>query len=173
MPQPARSARRSAASELPFLRHACRAATVGHPLLARLSRIYLLLALCVFALAVARFFTFTADDAFITARYAENLIERGELVFQAGERVSAMTSPLHALVEAALYAATGATILANKIVSIALVLATSAALLWRARASGRAQALLATVLLLSPCVAVWSVGGLETPLLFAVVGALA
>ena len=44
------------------------------------------------------FYPFTVDDAFIVARYAVNARDLGEWVFNAGEHVSAMTSPLHGLV---------------------------------------------------------------------------
>ena len=44
------------------------------------------------------FFPFTVDDAFIVARYALNARDLGQWVFNAGEHVSAMTSPLHGLV---------------------------------------------------------------------------
>ncbi|MBN1811534.1 MAG: hypothetical protein JXA14_06845, partial [Anaerolineae bacterium] len=75
----------------------------------------------VFLVELILFFGFTADDAFIVARYAENLVRLGELVFNAGERVSALTSPLHAFINAFLYAAFGDTIVANKLAAIAVV----------------------------------------------------
>ncbi len=44
------------------------------------------------------FAAFTADDAYIVARYAVNARDLGEWAFNAGEPVSALTSPLHGLV---------------------------------------------------------------------------
>ena len=41
------------------------------------------------------------DDAYITFRYAKNLVERGELVYNPGHRVLGTTSPLWALILAA------------------------------------------------------------------------
>jgi hypothetical protein len=51
---------------------------------------------CLYAVSIALFYGFIADDSFITARYAENLVDWGQLVFNPGERISALTSPLHA-----------------------------------------------------------------------------
>ena len=50
-----------------------------------------------FVLACAALFRFTADDAFIVQRYASQFVRGHGLVFNIGERVSALTSPLHAL----------------------------------------------------------------------------
>src|ERR1044071_516681 len=67
-------------------------------------------------------FPFVIDDAFIVLRYARNLVDTGELVFNAGEGVSALTSPLHALVMAGLYALFREhTLLAYKLVCLACV----------------------------------------------------
>src|SRR5215211_7690926 len=81
--------------------------------------------LCGAFVITAFLFRFTADDGYILARYAENLVDRGELVFNPGERISAVTSPLHALLAATYYRVTGHTILVNKLVSLLLVGATA------------------------------------------------
>src|SRR5688572_18681782 len=44
------------------------------------------------------FAAFTADDAYIVARYALNARDVGDWAFNPGEPVSALTSPLHGLV---------------------------------------------------------------------------
>src|SRR5713101_9192713 len=55
------------------------------------------LAATFFALTCAALFRFTADDAFIVQRYAFQFVRGHGLVFNIGERVSALTSPLQAL----------------------------------------------------------------------------
>ena len=88
------------------------------------------------------------------------------LVFNIGERVSALTSPLHALLLSAL-GLLPSPMFAYKIVAASAALA---AILYAGRtlfddAFERRTFLAAT--LGSPFVVMWSVGGLETPLLLA------
>ena len=45
------------------------------------------------------FAPFVADDAYIVGRYAANFAEGHGLVYNRGEYISALTSPLHALLE--------------------------------------------------------------------------
>ncbi len=118
---------------------------------------------------VALFFRFTADDAFIVARYARNLSSGQGFVFNPQEHVSALTSPAEALVMAAMSFWFPNVMTAYKLVSAALVIGT---LLLVARLAfsdlwGVAAFLIAT--LISPFIAMWTVGGLETPLLLTVV----
>ncbi|MEP7219303.1 MAG: hypothetical protein ABI876_10325 [Bacteroidota bacterium] len=115
------------------------------------------------------FFRFTADDGFITARYAEHLVDSGALVFNSGERVSALTSPLHAMVEAGLYAATGQTIIAYKVLGALLLIGTGLILISRFPANRAIVAFLA----LSPQVLLWTFGGLETPILLLLIALFA
>src|SRR6185503_21051086 len=75
------------------------------------------------------YFNFTAEDAYITYRYAENFVNIGSLVYNVGEPINAMTSPLHAILSAALFYATGHTVLSNKLVGLLLLLV-SALLVW-------------------------------------------
>jgi arabinofuranosyltransferase len=125
---------------------------------------YLIILMLVFTSMVA-LFGFTAEDAFITYRYAENLINSGALVYNQGEPINAMTSPLHALVSAALYLVTGQTDLSNKLMGLALLLI-SAWLVWhRFRRHPQCQVLALALVLTPPSVQLWTFGGLETPLL--------
>src|SRR5688500_1117616 len=67
----------------------------------------LFLSLCGMALVFAviacwHFAPFTADDAYIVARYAMNARDSGEWAFNRSELISALTSPLHGLVLRAL-----------------------------------------------------------------------
>ncbi|MDB5033159.1 MAG: uncharacterized protein JWQ98_400 [Chlorobi bacterium] len=115
------------------------------------------------------FFRFTADDGYITARYAEHLVDTGALVFNSGERVSALTSPLHAIVEAGLYAVTGQTIIAYKLLA-ALLLLTAGFVLTSRFPDHR---IVVPLTCLSPQVLLWTFGGLETPILLLLIALFA
>ena len=73
-----------------------------------------LLILAVSGVSAGFYFKFTAEDAYITYRYAENFVNIGSLVYNEGEPINAMTSPLHALLSAALFYLTGQTVLSIK-----------------------------------------------------------
>jgi len=111
------------------------------------------------------YFNFTAEDAYITYRYAENWVNIGSLVYNESEPINAMTSPLHAIFSAALFYATGHTIIANKIIAL-LLLFFSALLVWyRFRNHPQLQLLALVLMLMPPSVLLWTFGGLETPVL--------
>lgn len=110
------------------------------------------------------YFNFTAEDAYITYRYAENWVNVGSLVYNQGEPINAMTSPLHAVLSAAYFFLTGNTVLSNKITSVALLFVATLLVWQRYRGQLHLQ-VLALALLLSPCVLLWTFGGLETPIL--------
>ncbi len=124
------------------------------------------------AAILCAYFGFTADDAYIYLRYAENFVDLGALVFNANERVSSMTAPVVALIDALLYAATGRALVAYKLLGV-LCLAYCAWTVARgASGDGRLRAALLVIVLLSPCVLLWTVGGMETPLLMALITAI-
>lgn len=137
------------------------------------NRIYLLYlpTLGLFGIAVALFFRFTAEDAFITYRYAENLATLGSLVFNDGEPILALTSPLHGLVSTGLYLVTGHTVMANKVLGLAMLLGTVILVLLRYRNQPPVQTLAAALILLPASVVLWTFGGLETPVLLILVTA--
>ena len=110
------------------------------------------------------YFNFTAEDAYITYRYAENWVNTGSLVYNEGEPINAMTSPLHAVLSAALFVVTRNTVLSNKILSLGLVLL-SALLVWYRYREHVPLQVLTILLLIPPSVLLWTFGGLETPLL--------
>ena len=110
------------------------------------------------------YFNFTAEDAYITYRYAENWVNTGSMVYNEGEPINAMTSPLHAILSAALFFVTGNTVLSNKIISLVLLLLSAQFVWYRYRKHLHLQ-VLALILLLPPCVLLWTFGGLETPIL--------
>lgn len=117
------------------------------------------------SISIFLFFRFTAEDAFITYRYAENLINTGALVYNEGEPINAMTSPLHAILSAVLFLITGQTVLSNKIVALLLLLATTL-IIWRQfRSCPPLQPLALSLMLMPPAVFLWTFGGLETPIL--------
>ncbi|MGQ0723257.1 MAG: hypothetical protein ACT4PE_17045 [Candidatus Eiseniibacteriota bacterium] len=130
------------------------------------TRIALGAAVLVFVVASWRFAPFTAEDAYITALHARNLVESGTLSFNTGEHVSALTSPLHALLEAALHAVTKAIVPANKALSLAAMLVAAWIALRRTTPTSGARLGWATVVIASPAVILWTWGGLETPYLF-------
>ena len=118
----------------------------------------------VMSASAALLYRFTAEDAYIVARYAENLVRHGVLHYNVGEPINALTSPFHGLFAAALFALTGATVTAYKVVGLACFLAAAALVLRATRAHRRAQAA-AFAVLAAPCLVLWAFGGLETPLL--------
>ncbi len=124
------------------------------------------LVLGLYALFIVPMFPLTMGDGFIVAHYAENLVDHGALAFNLDERIWSFTSPLHVLLEAAFYAVSGQTIIANKVFGILAVLA-GTFLVARALCQNRVERLLCWgVLFLSPCLVYWTVNGLETPYLF-------
>ena len=123
-----------------------------------------LLILIILGINAAFYFNFTAEDAYITYRYAENWVNIGSLVYNEGEPINAMTSPLHAVLSAALFSVTGNTVLSNKILSFVLLLLSTLIVWYRYRESLHLQ-VLALLLLIPPSVLLWTFGGLETPIL--------
>jgi hypothetical protein len=123
-----------------------------------------LLILILIVVSVVFFFNFTAEDAYITYRYAENWVNIGSLVYNEGEPINAMTSPLHAVLSAVLFFLTGNTVLSYKIFSFVLLLISALLVWYRYREDLHLQGL-ALVLLAPSCVLLWTFGGLETPIL--------
>ncbi len=123
-----------------------------------------LLIFIIIGISVVFYFNFTAEDAYITYRYAENWVNIGSLVYNAGEPINAMTSPLHAVLSAALFFVTGNTVLGNKIISLVLLFLSALLVWYRYREQFHLQ-VLALILLFPPSVLLWTFGGLETPIL--------
>lgn len=123
-----------------------------------------LLILIIIGISAVFYFNFTAEDAYITYRYAENWVNTGSLVYNVGEPINAMTSPLHAILSAALFFVTGNTVLSNKIFSFVLLLISALLVWYRYREHIHLQ-VLALILLIPPSVLLWTFGGLETPIL--------
>lgn len=113
----------------------------------------------------ALFFPFVADDAFIVGRYALNAADGYGLVYNLGERVSALTSPLHAIVITAFALVFDDPVNAARIVMPLLPLAGWAIALFGVLLTTKQIAVFTAFALMSPFLALWSVGGLETPIL--------
>ncbi|MFN8018570.1 MAG: hypothetical protein U0P45_10645 [Acidimicrobiales bacterium] len=116
------------------------------------------------------------DDAFITLRYARNLVHGHGPAFDPGERVEGFSSPLHLVVDAVVVALPGGhTLLKAKLASLAcavLALVASSRLLRRAALAAPVEA--AGLLLVGGSwpLAMHSASGLETSLAAFVVMAL-
>ena len=123
-----------------------------------------LLILIIIGTSAVFYSKFTAEDAYITYRYAENWVNTGSLVFNEGEPINAMTSPLHAVLSAGLFLITRHTVVSNKVISL-LLLIVSALLVWYRYRDQLHLQVLALILLFPPCVLLWTYGGLETPIL--------
>jgi hypothetical protein len=121
---------------------------------------------------VALFHGFYADDAYIVYRYAERLVQGKGLTFNDGEPISALTSPFHALLAALLYAVTRHTPEANLAASILADGVSLGAAVWALSSRPRDAALFAVVVAPMPFIALWTVGGLETPFLLAMITAI-
>jgi hypothetical protein len=131
-----------------------------------------MIAAALFAAACAALFRFTAEDAYIVQRYAKQLVRGDGLIFNIGERVSALTSPLQTLILGALTWLLPWPMTAYKVFGAAVA---GGAILFAGRRlfSGDAErAVFLSATLASPFVAMWAIGGLETPLLLACVTVL-
>lgn len=107
------------------------------------------------------------DDAYITVRFAQHLIDHGSLVYNTGERVLGVTGPLYAVWIAAHLSLVPARCIGYALgASNALIFAATALALWIAvRDVGRGTALLVTAALATyPRFVDNSLTGMETPL---------
>ena len=118
------------------------------------------------------FAAFTADDAYIVARYAVNARDTGAWAFNPGEHISAMTSPLHGLMLVALSFAASDPLLPYKAIA-AFAVAASFALLLVSYGLERREAMPLAAVLVAPGLILWTFAGLETPVLTAIITAMA
>lgn len=117
----------------------------------------------------------TADDFFITYRYAQNLAAGEGFVFNSAERVLCTTAPGWGLLLALLHVATGVDIPTLGTWGTALALVGIATLLLREGVRrGRGPEAFAAGILMLTCVLIWTHNGYEYPLvLLALLGAAA
>jgi len=112
---------------------------------------------------------FVSDDAFISFRYARNLVDGNGLTFNPGERVEGFSNLLFVLLIAGLHAAGLDPVAAGRLIGLAagvlLICVAYRLVLVAAGASARLFAGIAVAALAcNAYVAVWSRGGLETTL---------
>ena len=124
------------------------------------------------AMAVA-YFPLPADDAYIVARYVSQLYAGHGLVYNEGEFVNALTSPLHAGALALLRVFAGDFVTVYRIAAATAAIALLACMAWRKWGNSATAALFLALTLGCPFVAFWMVGGLETPMLLCVCTAVA
>ena len=111
---------------------------------------------------------FLTDDAFISFRYARNLVEGRGLVFNAGERVEGYTNFLWVLELAGLWLLGASPLVSSVVLSVLYTLGTlvvTARLAATTPFRGRELAVVAAavfLLCINRNVAVWTTGGLET-----------
>ncbi|MFT5358352.1 MAG: hypothetical protein ACI9KE_005590 [Polyangiales bacterium] len=126
--------------------------------------VVLLGATLIAALSSVYAWPFIVDDAFITFRYAGNLVAGGGYAMNSGVVTDGVTGPLW-LLPLALGGALGVPIpLVAQVVGILFALAAAALMLWSmtVRSAGRAREVSALFLALSGTNWVWASGGLET-----------
>jgi hypothetical protein len=138
-------------------------------MIAVLRRYWPVLAATALLLPHARLFDFVTDDAFISFRYAVNLAEHGELVFNLGERVEGFTNFLWTVLLAAGIKLGAGPVLASRFLGVVFAVGTLAVLVRASlRLSGQRPSgwhLVAPVLLAATgAFACWTTGGLETQL---------
>lgn len=129
----------------------------------RLSYYFLLLSAGCFSVFCAWYFSrFHVEDAFIVSRYARNLAEWGELVYNRGEYINALTSPLHVFIKWICYLLPGDETLIHKLASVAALVLTIG-MAWKNLPGTSARRLLLIITLCSPYLWLWTYAGLETP----------
>jgi len=107
------------------------------------------------------FSSFIAEDAYIVYRYSENLVAGNGLVFNHGEYVSALTSPLHSLIVSILYFFSGESVWTNRIIALIIHFG-STAYAYQLLKQQRTLVLYGLIVWTSPYAILWTAGGLET-----------
>jgi len=107
------------------------------------------------------FSSFVAEDAYIVYRYSENLANGNGLVFNSGEYVSALTSPLHSLIVSVVYFLSGESVWSNRILALLLYFG-STVYAYRTLGKDRMLGLYGLLVWGSPYAIFWIAGGLET-----------
>ena len=134
---------------------------------------FFIAALATLALAfhAKSYLPFIADDALISLRYAERLLGGHGLTWNDGERVEGYSNLLWVLLCSGLGALGIDLVVAARMLGLACGAAALAAVAWSFAPAGLSTALPALagtlVLALAAPVAVWTIGGLETPLVAA------
>jgi hypothetical protein len=116
----------------------------------------------------AAYWWYTVDDAYISYRYAQNLASGLGLVFNAGERVEGFTNFLWTVILAGAIRLGAEPVLTSKLLGVGCAMAVLVVTIALANTAeggnGEAGIPAAFILASTPAFALWSVGGLETPL---------
>ena len=115
------------------------------------------------------FFHFTADDSYIVLRYARNLVENQELTFNTGEFVNAQTSPFQSLLYALIHLVFGKSVLSIYKILMMLSIFICTLLLATIFENSLTKSFIIISVLTSPFVMMWTLGGLETSILFCLI----
>lgn len=140
----------------------------GRDVVRRLDPIVALLLAAAITLMMVAYFPLRADDAYIVARYVQHLHDGKGLVFNTGEWINALTSPLLTWVHALIYPLSREPVDVYRIAAAMLTAWTLVSIARRAYPAKAEGLLFLAVTLASPFVCFWAVGGLETPLLLTV-----
>lgn len=132
-----------------------------------------LLALLLGGVMAIAFSPLRADDAYIVGRYVHQLYAGHGIVYNVGERVSALTSPGHMFVLAAIGATTDNYVDAYRFGAAVFAAGSLLWLSYRAWGGSYRFALFVAFVVASPIATFWAVGGLETPLLMTVCASMA
>lgn len=118
--------------------------------------------------------SFVHDDAFISLRYARNLALHGELSWNVGERVEGYTNFLHVILTAGLvrlgFDPLDGARLINLVSALGLIFAVAAGARRLAPRTPAAWIAAPALAGMTPGVAIWVMGGLETVLVAALIG---
>ncbi len=127
--------------------------------------ILIVLATILTRLLVAYYTNYTADDSFITFRYAENVAAGKGFVYNEGERVLGTSTPLYALLLALLVKLGLPIVLLGRLLNVAADCITGVLIFLLLRQYRFGVATLAAFFyVLFPRVVVWSISGMETSL---------
>ena len=124
----------------------------------------IILLICVLAAGHIWWLSFICDDAFISFRYAKNLIEGNGLVFNVGERVEGYTNFLWLLVSAAILGIGGRPEVWSLWIGAVLAIAAVVLGMRTLRSAGRDDLVFGLLVATNGGVAAWATGGLETTL---------
>ncbi|NDW01742.1 glycosyltransferase family 39 protein [Salipiger sp. PrR002] len=130
--------------------------------------------LLLFVVAIWRNHFFLHDDAFISLKYARNLLEYGELSWNLGERVEGYTNFLYVLMTAGLMKIGFEPLTALRVINGSAVCLFVASLYFGAKQLAQDQKLLHALAVAlglgNVSLAVWLFGGLEAPVSAALIG---
>lgn len=119
----------------------------------------------VFLITLYYYFPFSIEDSYIVGRYAHNFAEHGALAYNIEDPISALTSPLHAILEGILYTIFRIDpVVLWKYTSLIFLIASVFVLSKLMKSKSQKVFLLSAMLLTAP-ILLWTVAGLETILL--------